>query len=442
MKTIYTPTKPKKILIVDDDETVASIYQSKLQSERFDVAIASTGERALQTLAQERPDLVILDFSPSEMNGPEILNAIRSQSGAEALPVIVLANFYLPGVAQAASGAGATRCVRKSDCTPRKIVEIVRETFATSRAIARPARPGEISSDIGSASASAFDPSRSNKSTVSEDFEVEFKARLIAAFLANAPRKLGKLRACHQDLVNTKREDERLAELFKMRRLARLLAGAASVAGFREFARLANALEALFIKLHQKPANIMPSVIRTIAHAVDLLAVLFDHATKSEVEMLPISPTILVVDDEVISREAICSAIEQADIRAVSVDVPKNAERLLQETQFDLIFLDVEMPGISGLDLCARIRKMATNRATPVVFVTGHSDFATWAKSSLSGGSDFNAKPFLSVELALKALVWLFRGRAQPLSTASPADAEDPELPNEPARSNAAISVS
>jgi CheY-like chemotaxis protein len=437
MKRTYTPTKPKKILIVDDDETVASAYQSKLQRERFDVAIASTGERALQMLAQERADLVILDFSSSEMNGPEILNAIRSQSGAEALPVIVLANFYLPGVAQAASGAGATRCVRKSDCTPREMAEIVRETFATSRA---KVSPGGISSDIGSASASAFDPSRSNKSkTVSEDFEVEFKARLIAAFLANAPRKLGKLRACHQDLVNTKREDERLTELFKMRRLARLLAGAASVAGFREFARLASALEALFIKLHQKPANIMPSVIRTIAHAVDLLAVLFDHATKSEVEMLPISPTILVVDDEVISRETICSAIEQADIRAVSLDDPKNAERLLQATHFDLIFLDVDMPGLNGLDLCARIRKMPTNRSTPVVFVTGHSDFATWAKSSLSGGNDFIAKPFLSIELALKALVWLFRG-----TTASPADKKDclAELPNEPAPSNAAVTVS
>jgi CheY-like chemotaxis protein len=442
MKRTYTPTKPKRILIVDDDETVASIYQSKLQSERFEVAVASSGERALQMLAQERADLVILDFSPLGMNEPEILKAIRSQAAADALPVIVLANFYLPGVVQAALGAGATICVRKSDCTPRKLVEIVRETLATSRAIDPPARPGEISSDIGSASAPGFDPSRRNKSkTVSADFEMEYEAKLIAEFLANAPRKLGKLRTGHQALVNAKRGDECLTKLFEMRRLARLLAGAASVAGFREFARLANALEALFIKLHRKPANIMPSVIRTIAHAVDLLAALFDNATKSEVEMLPISPTILVVDDEVISREAICFAIEQADLRAVSVDDARAAERLLQETHFDLIFLDVEMPGLNGLDLCARIRKMATNRATPVVFVTGHSDFATWAKSSLSGGNDFIAKPFLSVELALKALVWLFKGRVQPLSTATPADMEDRLAENEPARSNAAIAV-
>jgi DNA-binding response OmpR family regulator len=101
------------------------------------------------------------------------------------------------------------------------------------------------------------------------------------------------------------------------------------------------------------------------------------------------------------------------------------------------------MPGLNGLDLCARIRKMATNRSTPVVFVTGHSDFATWAKSSLSGGNDFIAKPFLSVELALKALVWLFRSRVQPLATASPADTEyrPAELASGPERSAAAIAV-
>jgi CheY-like chemotaxis protein len=120
------------------------------------------------------------------------------------------------------------------------------------------------------------------------------------------------------------------------------------------------------------------------------------------------------------------------------------AEGLLQETHFDLIFLDVEMPGQSGLDLCAKIRKMTTNRITPVVFVTAHCDFGSRAKSVLSGGNDFIAKPFLSVELAVKALVWLFGGRVEPLSTARPSNIEDRlvELPKEPARTNAALAAS
>jgi DNA-binding response OmpR family regulator len=85
------------------------------------------------------------------------------------------------------------------------------------------------------------------------------------------------------------------------------------------------------------------------------------------------------------------------------------------------------MPGKSGLDLCVDIREMPTNHVTPVVFVTSHSDFASRAQSTLSGGNDFIAKPFLLVELAVKALTWLFKESPQPVSTATAPDSAPPE---------------
>src|SRR6202040_317811 len=129
--------------------------------------------------------------------------------------------------------------------------------------------------------------------------------------------------------------------------------------------------------------------------------------------------SILVVDDEIISRETICSALEKANLTAVSLDDSFDAQRLLEQDHFDLIFLDVEMPGQSGLELCVNIREMATNRTTPIVFVTSHSDFGSRAQSTLSGGNDFIAKPFLLVELALKTLTWLFKESPHPLPTAT-----------------------
>jgi DNA-binding response OmpR family regulator len=120
-------------------------------------------------------------------------------------------------------------------------------------------------------------------------------------------------------------------------------------------------------------------------------------------------------------------ALEQADLRAVSLDDSLAARRLLEQEQFDLIFLDVEMPGETGLDLCVNIREMATNHATPVVFVTAHSDFGSRAQSTLSGGNDFIAKPFLLVELAVKALTWLFKERPEPASTATAEDSAPAE---------------
>jgi CheY-like chemotaxis protein len=125
------------------------------------------------------------------------------------------------------------------------------------------------------------------------------------------------------------------------------------------------------------------------------------------------------VDDEVIARQLICSAVGKADLEAVGLDNPLSAKRLLKREHFDLIFLDVEMPGLTGLELCEKIRAMKPNRNTPIVFVTSHSDFGSRAQSALSGGNDFIAKPFLLVEVALKALTWLFKDNAQPLQTTS-----------------------
>jgi CheY-like chemotaxis protein len=401
MKRIYTPTKRKRILIVDDDVMVASIYRKKFEDEQFAVDVASNGERALQLLEESPVDLVILDSSLPGMNGVALLQAIRSRPGSAALPVIVFSNAYFPGLTQAVSAAGASRCVKKSDCTPRQMVNLVRAAIDPS------VGPGPA-------------PARKQPDRIDEtelnDLEKAFQASLVADFRDNTPQKLLRLRNGYHTFVNAKVENLRLAELCEMHQQARFLAGAAGIAGFHKIAELTSALEGLLDQLSKKPAKITPSVIRTIAQAVDSVAALFEGSTNHENEKT-IAPVVLVVDDEAISRETVCSALEKADLAVTGLEDPTAAEHVLEETHFDLIFLDVEMPGQSGMELCAKIRKMTMNRTTPVVFVTAHSDFGNRAKSSLSGGNDFIAKPFLPIELTVKALTWLFMERLTPVPT-------------------------
>src|ERR1035438_7055737 len=77
---------------------------------------------------------------------------------------------------------------------------------------------------------------------------------------------------------------------------------------------------------------------------------------------------------------------------------------------------------------------MASNLATPVVFVTAHADFESRARSTLSGGNDFIAKPFLLLELAVKALNWLFKAGLNSPPPAGPGAAalESHEAPPPP----------
>jgi DNA-binding response OmpR family regulator len=120
------------------------------------------------------------------------------------------------------------------------------------------------------------------------------------------------------------------------------------------------------------------------------------------------------VDDEVISRRAITYALEKAKLKSVGVEKPEDAFKLLSENHFDLVFLDVDMPGMTGFELCTKLRGLPFHKKTPVVFVTSLNDFDNRTSSTMSGGNDFIAKPFLFIELTVKALIHVLRGKLQP----------------------------
>ncbi len=408
MKRVFTPVKKKTILIVDDDLLALHIYLEKFQRHGFKVEIAENGGNAAQRIRREPVDLVILDLCLPKLNGAEQIKNIRSEFDAQTLPIIAFSNSYLRSLGRAASEAGATKCLVKSESTPSQILELVRELLGSGPA-------GAGATEVES--------------------ETQLQEALVRTVFVNAPETLAKLRTSHQVLAKAEPGSAQQAELGEMHRQLRSLPGSIGLFGFQKIAQMTNGLEALLIELHLKPGKISPSVVRTIAQAIDTLASLLDQAAHSRDEILA-APKIFIVDDDIISRETISSALAKAGLGAVTVDDPLAAQRLLGEEHFDLIFLDVEMPGQSGLELCVKIREMATNSSTPVVFVTSHSDFGSRAQSTLSGGNDFIAKPFLLVELAVKALTWLFKKTAQPSESApsatvhreSPPLIEHPEL--------------
>ena len=103
--------------------------------------------------------------------------------------------------------------------------------------------------------------------------------------------------------------------------------------------------------------------------------------------------------------------LEKAELKSTDVADPIAALELCKQNSFDLIFLDIDMPGMNGFDLCKQIRALPHHAKTPVVFVTGLTDFASRAKSTISGGNDLIGKPFLMMELAVKSLTFLMKAR-------------------------------
>ena len=83
------------------------------------------------------------------------------------------------------------------------------------------------------------------------------------------------------------------------------------------------------------------------------------------------------------------------------------------ERPFDLIFLDVVMPGVGRLEVCSKICDTIVNHATPVVFITSKNDFIAQAEIRRNGDDDIMGRPFLTTEITVKTLMFAWRGRLQ-----------------------------
>jgi DNA-binding response OmpR family regulator len=392
----------KKILIIEDDQIVANVYRNKLAAEGYQIEVALDGEIGLKTMRTFQPDLMVLDLMLPKMSGVDVIREVRSESEFSKLPIIVFSNTYLTNMVQQAWKAGANKCLSKASCSPREVVDVVRNTIG----------PGGMTSQMGPVVAG--ETAKTRAANADAEADAVFQADLRKSFVESLPATLVTLRTGLQTLIKADDEVARLKHIYELYRRIHALNGNAAIAGLLTIAQMSAALEALLKELYEKPKNINPSTLRTVAAAVDFLGLLFERSTQPEKQQLP-SSNILVVDDETISRRAIVYALEKAQLQSVNVEDPNAAFKLLSENPFDLVFLDVDMPGMTGFELCTKLRTLPAHKKTPVVFVTVLSDFDNRTSSMMAGGNDFIAKPFLFIELTVKALIHVLRGKLQPV---------------------------
>ena len=395
----------KKILIIEDNHIVANVYRNKLAVEGYQTEIAFDGETGLKIMRTFQPDMMILDLMLPKMSGVDVIKAIRGEADFSKLPIIVFSNTYLTNLIQEAWKAGANKCLSKASCSPQEILDIVRHTVGDSGTMTktRPQVDGPAENKAGT-----------GKLAASGVQDAIFQADLQKSFIKGLPATLATLRAGLQSLVKAGDEMGQLKQIYELYRRLHALTGNAGIAGLTQISKMSDAVEALLKELYEKPNNINPSTLRTVAAGVDFLGFLFDRGTAPEKQEIP-AGNILVVDDEPISRRAITYALEKAHLESVSAEDPNVAYKLLEEKKFDLVFLDVDMPGMTGYELCAKLRALPQHKKTPVVFVTALSDFDSRTNSLMAGGNDFIAKPFLFIELTVKALIHVLRAKLRPV---------------------------
>ena len=131
--------------------------------------------------------------------------------------------------------------------------------------------------------------------------------------------------------------------------------------------------------------------------------------------MIEPAPRALVVDDESQMVSIVSFALETQGFQTVGARSAEAAWRLLEASDFDLVVLDVTLPGASGMQLCERIRSAYD---TPVILLTARGEEDDRLRGLIAGADDYITKPFSPRELALRAAAVVRRTRGRLSATA------------------------
>ena len=123
--------EPKKILAVDDEKSIVMVIRVNLEFEGYQVTEAYDGVQALESIAEDKPDLIVLDIMMPEMDGWEVLAHIRENPETEDLPVIMLTALTQDRDIEEATMLGADVYLTKP-FEPEELILTVKRILAMS----------------------------------------------------------------------------------------------------------------------------------------------------------------------------------------------------------------------------------------------------------------------------------------------------------------------
>jgi DNA-binding response OmpR family regulator len=128
--------------------------------------------------------------------------------------------------------------------------------------------------------------------------------------------------------------------------------------------------------------------------------------------------SVLVVEDEANIRELVCLHLGLEHLDCVQAAAGDAGLKLAREQQFDLVILDLMLPGLDGVTVCRAIRRDSKNGDVPILMLTARREEADKVVGLDSGADDYLTKPFGVRELMARVRALLRRGRSQGAATA------------------------
>lgn len=368
----------KRLLFIQDDPLLGSIYRDSLETAGFAVETANDAETGIKLMQEIKPDAVVLDPVLRTNDVERSIQRLRAMGNGKSVPIMVLPTSH-PSLAASAERAGATHLLSR-DGNPLGTLL------------------GELSKALGVAAEATPILARGRL-----DFHWQ------EATTAALPGSLTALRHALHDVIRDQANREAWQELLVK---AHAFAEQIALLGESAITHLAHALEVTVYGLIAMPERLTESVLRTMGQTIDFMATLWDKGFQSQ----PLNVAefhVVIIEDEAGAREIIRASMDMIGVSSDGMETPTACVTVLSSQPCDLIFLDINLPEMNGFEVCTRIRTLPLHERTPIIFITGMVTFQNRVQSNLSGGNDFVGKPFNLAELGLKALTWLIKGRYQ-----------------------------
>jgi len=118
---------PKKILIVEDEELLYSLLRKKLIAKGYDVTICEDGQKGLDSMRKEIPDLILLDIVMPNKDGFEVMEEMQKDNNLKNIPIIIISNSGQPVEIDKAKNLGARDWLIKTEFEPLEVIKKVKK---------------------------------------------------------------------------------------------------------------------------------------------------------------------------------------------------------------------------------------------------------------------------------------------------------------------------
>ena len=357
------------VLVVDDDSKAVEVVARHMEDSGATVLRAYGGTEAIDNAKSKKPDLIILDLMMPEVNGFDVVEALKANEETAHIPIIILTAKVITDADRKALNGGVLKIVEKSGFNHGSFINEVHRATAklaaeSAQSAPKPARK-KPSGTKKSSPASAATPSGKATVLVVEDNARESNllkhyledAGYAVTLAANGPAALDEMRQSRPDLITL---DMMMPDMD----------------GFEFLNEKANLPECMDIPVlivsgmddAEKGLSLgANAIVRKPIKKRDFLDVIKSIDIKSQAG---IKPDVLVVDDDPKAVKIISSYFDASTYQVVKAYDGAEALEAVERNRPDLIVLNLTMPVMNGFEVIDRLKKDKKTRDIPIIVLT------------------------------------------------------------------------